>query len=387
MSHAWHTERDFRSPSVPRSPRGLKLRLRTASVIDWEEEFRRPVREAASTALWHRIPCARPEGWWGQRQADTLTTLSALESLGRSGRGQERRLILGAPSRATIKRLFGVSGNQCAYPDCTERMIHQSGTPIGQVCHICGDKFGAKRYDPDQTDAERQDFSNLILLCPKHHIIIDDDEATYSVPVLREMKRRHEGRATETLIISDGAAERILLIMAGVGAGASMREIAQGIGHVAGTIANALGARNAEPKPESRDERIFSKAPKLLEILRYAPKGVVAYSSYGEEHLQLGKFIGEVFAKSGWRNMGSNSLPEHSREIERRAPAYLVIAFLLKDPHQIAIAKQAIDEVFTTCGFQPVNSANADEYLSGHHDCLRVLIIVGDQRVLWSTPR
>ena len=58
------------------------------------------------------------------------------------------------PSDATIKRLFAMSHNLCAHADCGQPLV-EGGTIVGEVCHIKGEKPGAARYDPDQTDAER----------------------------------------------------------------------------------------------------------------------------------------------------------------------------------------------------------------------------------------
>jgi len=51
------------------------------------------------------------------------------------------------------------------------------------MAHICGDKPGANRHDAGQTDAERDDYQNLILLCPTHHTLIDrkENESVYTV--------------------------------------------------------------------------------------------------------------------------------------------------------------------------------------------------------------
>jgi hypothetical protein len=69
------------------------------------------------------------------------------------------------------------------------------------MAHIRGDKPGSNRHDPDQTDVERDDYQNLILLCPTHHALIDrkENEAVYSVEILHEMKAVHEARVLERL--------------------------------------------------------------------------------------------------------------------------------------------------------------------------------------------
>ena len=69
------------------------------------------------------------------------------------------------------------------------------------MAHICGDKPEANRHDPSQTPAERDDYRNLILLCPTHHMLIDrkETEAIYTMNALHEMKDAHEAKVLEIL--------------------------------------------------------------------------------------------------------------------------------------------------------------------------------------------
>ena len=68
---------------------------------------------------------------------------------------------MSSPSVPTIKRLFAVSGNQCAFPRCPLPLVDiSSGKVTGRICHIKAQKSGGPRYDPDQTDEEQHD-----LLC------------------------------------------------------------------------------------------------------------------------------------------------------------------------------------------------------------------------------
>jgi hypothetical protein len=46
-----------------------------------------------------------------------------------------------------------------------------------------------------QSGAERHGFDNLILMCGKHHDVIDDDEEAYTVERLSKMKADHQSRA------------------------------------------------------------------------------------------------------------------------------------------------------------------------------------------------
>lgn len=94
------------------------------------------------------------------------------------------------PSQKTLKRLFGESGNLCGFPKCQQPII-SGGTVTGKVCHIKAKSPGGPRHDPTQSDDERHGYENLILLCGKHHDVIDDDEASYTVERLRQIKSEH----------------------------------------------------------------------------------------------------------------------------------------------------------------------------------------------------
>lgn len=60
-----------------------------------------------------------------------------------------------------------------------------------QICHIEAAEEGGQRYNKDSNDDYRRSFENLILLCPNHHVETNN-EAVYTVEVLRAMKRKHE---------------------------------------------------------------------------------------------------------------------------------------------------------------------------------------------------
>jgi len=97
------------------------------------------------------------------------------------------------PSLPTIKRLFAESGNVCAFPGCPIPLIDlASGKVIGRVCHIKARNPQGPRYDPNQSDAERHGFNNLILMCPMHHDVIDADPAKYTVDHLTQIKVQHD---------------------------------------------------------------------------------------------------------------------------------------------------------------------------------------------------
>lgn len=100
----------------------------------------------------------------------------------------------GGPGITDIKLLFARSGNRCAFPKCRAPMA-LDGTLTGEICHIKGARPGSARFDPGQTDVERHAYSNLVLMCPTHHTVIDDDEDAYTVERLYKIKTEHEAQS------------------------------------------------------------------------------------------------------------------------------------------------------------------------------------------------
>jgi hypothetical protein len=103
-----------------------------------------------------------------------------------------------APRPSTIRKLFALSSNRCAFPDCQTGIVDRStGTIVGEVCHIRAQKEGGPRFNAGQTSEERHSLENLVLMCGVHHKIIDADEnlSVYTVERLLEIKTKHEALA------------------------------------------------------------------------------------------------------------------------------------------------------------------------------------------------
>lgn len=101
------------------------------------------------------------------------------------GKGPRNYLLL------TIKRLYALSDNRCAFPDCAVTFTNSANdTNVSNICHI-EDAEEGDRYNMNMTDKQRASFENLILLCPNHHIETNDTNK-YTVDILREMKQLHE---------------------------------------------------------------------------------------------------------------------------------------------------------------------------------------------------
>ena len=272
---------------------------------------------------------------------------------------------MSGPSATTIKRLFALSGNRCAFPGCTNSLFDQNGALIADVCHIAGDKPDAKRYDPIQTEERRQGFNNLIVLCANHHRVIDSDEVTYTRPALREMKRSHEATATEEFVISDRQAEKIAAFLGGAVSATAFSEMAREVADVIRTIKDALPKSGSESK-----EVKHGPPPVLIDALRYAPTGTFQMFGTDKPHRRLGEFFVDIFKAAGWR-----LIEEAKLELSHPPPTpLLTLLFVLRDWHQVSNAQRAIWEVFDRCGFERDGSDTASKESAGYVLRIRHLV-------------
>ena len=97
------------------------------------------------------------------------------------------------------KALYALSSNQCAHPECTTRLFQKAsadsgGDVIGEICHIHALSPAGPRGDSQLTDKELNSQSNLILLCPTHHAMVDGQPNVYTAAVLKRWKATHESK-------------------------------------------------------------------------------------------------------------------------------------------------------------------------------------------------
>lgn len=103
-------------------------------------------------------------------------------------------------SDTTLKELWGLSGNQCAYPECTNPLIEKAKTYsraaiVGHICHIYAFSDDGPRGKSGLTIEEKNSPQNLILMCGHHHPVIDKQYADYPAPLLIKWKKEHEAKA------------------------------------------------------------------------------------------------------------------------------------------------------------------------------------------------
>ena len=93
------------------------------------------------------------------------------------------------PKAETKRALFEKSGNECAFPDCTNP-IYDGYTLVGERCHI-EDALPGCRWNPARTNEQNREESNLVLFCRICHVSTNDPDE-YSTARLREIKAAHE---------------------------------------------------------------------------------------------------------------------------------------------------------------------------------------------------
>jgi hypothetical protein len=91
------------------------------------------------------------------------------------------------------KRLWGRSGGKCAI--CKENLFEMEmgyDTIVGEEAHIIARSPGGPRREFLTEVTKIDDYSNLILLCPRDHTIVDTQPARWTVERLRDVKAVHE---------------------------------------------------------------------------------------------------------------------------------------------------------------------------------------------------
>ncbi|MDP2173689.1 MAG: HNH endonuclease signature motif containing protein [Candidatus Cloacimonadaceae bacterium] len=117
---------------------------------------------------------------------------------------------MSAVTLKTVKRLFALSKNRCAYPKCYQAIVDNDGTVLGDICHINAAKPKGPRYDKNQTPEARDGYENLVLMCKKHHKLIDANVQKYTSGVLLQYKQLLEDR-TVLEITPDEASKSLIL--------------------------------------------------------------------------------------------------------------------------------------------------------------------------------
>ncbi|HXJ01397.1 MAG TPA: hypothetical protein VNH44_09240 [Micropepsaceae bacterium] len=135
-----------------------------------------------------------------RKQAKKVEKKRPVTLRGKKGTAQSPRKVSRSYSDTSLKKLWGLSRNECAFPGCPHELI-AAETPVsdeaivGYICHIYAAADNGPRGKPGLTGKERNAFSNLILMCGYHHPLVDKQHETYSASDLFRWKKDHEAKA------------------------------------------------------------------------------------------------------------------------------------------------------------------------------------------------
>ena len=112
--------------------------------------------------------------------------------------------------------LWGLAAGRCEYNGCNEKLyedpLTRSQFNQSYIAHIIADEPGGPRGDLILSPRLSADISNLMLLCDRHHRLIDkEDVAGHPVERLTEMKRKHEERIDLLTTIKDEKRSNVVL--------------------------------------------------------------------------------------------------------------------------------------------------------------------------------
>lgn len=134
----------------------------------------------------------------------------------------------------TQRALWAKAAGRCEFRGCNELQVGEllagrEDTIFGFVAHIIADSERGPRGDPVFSPKLANDLSNLMLLCGRHHRLVDVEMPdAYSTELLTQMKIEHELRVEINSSIDVDRASHVVRFGANIGANealVSTREI------------------------------------------------------------------------------------------------------------------------------------------------------------------
>lgn len=128
----------------------------------------------------------------------------------------------GSISTQETLRLWVAAGGRCEYRGCNEYLFEDELTGyelnLAERAHIVGatEEPGSPRGESTLDASERSQEPNLMLLCRKHHRVIDRLIREHGVAGLREMKRGHEERIRLVTSLNEDASSVVVRMSGGI---------------------------------------------------------------------------------------------------------------------------------------------------------------------------
>jgi hypothetical protein len=119
-------------------------------------------------------------------------------------------------------RLWGLAAGRCQYEDCNEPLFYDELTKAefnsAYIAHIYADSVGGPRYDPVFSSLLKKDLSNLMLMCDRHHRLIDREQVLeHPASRLLDMKAKHEQRICIVTSLTPEKQSHVVLFGANIG--------------------------------------------------------------------------------------------------------------------------------------------------------------------------
>ena len=100
------------------------------------------------------------------------------------------------PTEKTKMMLCAAAAGRCEFEGCNKFLFEEELTliplNISQIAHNIASSPAGPRGDIILSHKVSNDLENLLLLCAKHHKLVDDNPACYPVERLKLMKKKHE---------------------------------------------------------------------------------------------------------------------------------------------------------------------------------------------------
>jgi hypothetical protein len=110
----------------------------------------------------------------------------------------------GMTSARHIKILWGRSAGRCSFPDCRRELV-EGEVIIGEMAHIIAASVAGPRGNVEMVDDQRHTHANLLLVCERHHKVIDAQPMSFPAERLRQVKADHEHWVETSLRIPNTA--------------------------------------------------------------------------------------------------------------------------------------------------------------------------------------
>lgn len=118
----------------------------------------------------------------------------------------------------TERQLYARSAGRCEFQGCNRFLLEHHVTftrgNFAKKAHIVAYSDGGPRAQDNFDRQVINDETNLMLLCPTCHDLIDGDPAFYTVDVLKGYKEAHEGRIYRLTDISMSGSPRVIALSA-----------------------------------------------------------------------------------------------------------------------------------------------------------------------------